>query len=40
VPTSMLAADTIPKRPSHLLNGSGYPNIASATNTLQRPVKR
>jgi hypothetical protein len=40
VPTSMLAADTIPKRPSHLLNGSGDPNIASATNTVQRPVKR
>ena len=40
VPTSMQAADTSPKRPSHLLNGSGDPNMARATNTVQRLVKR
>ena len=40
VPTSMQAAETTPKRPSHLLNGSGDPNMARATNTLQRLVNR
>jgi hypothetical protein len=40
VPTSMQAADTIPKRPSHVLNGSGDPNMARVTNTVQRLVKR
>ena len=40
VPTSMQAADTTPKRPSHLLNGSGDPNMARATNTVHRLVKR
>jgi len=29
VPTSTLAVETIPRRLSHLLNGSGDPNIAS-----------
>ncbi len=40
VPMNMPAADTIPKRLSHLLIGSGDPIMASATNTVQRPVKR
>ena len=40
VPTSMQAADTIPKRLSHLLNGRGDPNIARATNTVHRLVNR
>jgi hypothetical protein len=39
-PTSMQAADTTPKRPSHVLNGSGDPNMVRATNTVQRLVKR
>jgi hypothetical protein len=40
VPTSTPAADNIPKSPSHLLKGSGDPNMASATSVVQRPVKR
>ena len=40
VPTSMQAAETTPKRPSHLLNGSGDPNMARATNTVHRLVNR
>ena len=40
VPTSMQAADTTPKRPSYLLNGSGDPIIARVTNAVQRLVKR
>jgi len=40
VPTSIPAADIIPNRLSHLLNGSADPNMASATNTVHMPVKR
>ncbi len=40
VPTSIAAADTVPNRLSHLLSGSAYPNMASATSAVQRPVKR
>jgi hypothetical protein len=40
IPTVMPAADTIPKRASHLLSGSADPNMASATSRVQRPVKR
>ena len=40
VPTSMQAPDTTPRRLSHLLNGSGDPNMARATNTVHRLVNR
>ena len=40
MPASTPAADTIPNRASHLLKGSGDPNMASATSAVQRPVKR
>ena len=40
MPTTMTTADTVPRRPSHLLNGSGDPNMAKATRRVQRPVKR
>jgi hypothetical protein len=38
--TTMPTADTTPKRPSYLLNGSDDPNIARATKKVQRLVKR